>query len=291
MRLLHLLAFVICMVSCVSPAFAQSDRSNVKNITPTFTTIDVPGAADTGVSGINTPGEMVGSYTYSKDGDSHGFSVTNGTFAFFDYPGAVSTRPNGINDSGLIVGFDGDFFDNGFLYDGTTFTDVIDGQNTRTFVWGIDDAGDLAGGAGTPYTTKAFVNHAGRFISIKFPGSYTYAYTTGINSLGQIVGWTDSDSYLYSHGKVKNIDFPGANLTAAFGINDAGIVVGYYQMNAIFIGLALMKGKFLSFSYPNAVETFAYGINKTGQIVGTYTLDYQTYHGFVTNPITSEDFQ
>ena len=144
----------------------------------------------------------------------------------------------------------GDFFDNGFLYDGTTFTDVIDGQDTRTFVWGVDNAGDLAGGAGSPYTTQAFVKRGSRFIPIKFPGPYTYAYTTGINSFGQIVGWTDSDSYLYAHGKSKNIDFPGASLTAAFSINDNGIVVGYYLINSTVTGFALRKGKFLSFKLP-----------------------------------------
>ena len=281
-------ALVLCMLTCASFLRAQS---NVKTINVTFTTIDVPGAVETGIAGINTAGEMVGFYANSVGGSLHSFSLSSGVFSFFDYPGAVSTEATGINDSGLIVGFDGDFFDNGFLYDGTTFTDVVDGQNTRTFVLGIDNAGDMAGGAGTPYTTKAFVRHGARFVPIKFPGTYSYAYTTGINNLGQVVGWADSDSYLYAHGKFKIIDFPGANLTAAFSINDNGIVVGYYQMNAIVIGFALKNGKFLSFSYPNAVETFVYGVNKVEQIVGTYSTDYQTFHGFVTNPITSADFQ
>jgi len=98
------------------------------------------------------------------------------------------------------------------------------------------------------------------------------------------------DSYLYAQTKFKNIDVPGGTLTTAFSINDSGVVVGYYESGAVFLGFALKQGKFLSFGYPGAVETFPYGINNLGQVVGTYTLDYQTYHGFVTSPITGADF-
>jgi len=36
--------------------------------------------------------------------------------------------------------------------------------------------------------------------------------------------------------------------------------------------------------------TFASDINNSGQIVGTYSFDRIAYHGFVTSPITSADF-
>ncbi len=44
------------------------------------------------------------------------------------------------------------------------------------------------------------------------------------------------------------------------------------------------------FSYPGAMWTFASDINNSGQIVGTYSFDRIAYHGFVTSPITSADF-
>jgi probable HAF family extracellular repeat protein len=44
---------------------------------------------------------------------------------------------------------------------------------------------------------------------------------------------------------------------------------------------------YISLRYPGAVETFAYSINAAGQVVGGYTSDYQTFHGFVTSPITT----
>ena len=218
--------------------------------------------------------------------------------SFFDYPGAYSTQATGINDAGLIVGFEGDagnIHDKGFLYDGTTFTPVKVGRNTRTLVWGIDNAGDLAGGAGSANLTRALVQQSGSFKPVNFPGSYVYAYATGINALGQIVGWTvegsAGDSYLYTDGKFRMIDVAGAQQTAAFSINDNGVVVGYYQEVSQVPAFAFYKGKFVSFGYPGAVETLAYGINNAGQVVGAYTLDYQTFHGFMTSPITSADFQ
>lgn len=294
MRSFLFITQLLCLFVLVHSGEAQVSERNgtIKVVTPTFTTIDVPGALQTGIAAINSLGTMTGFYALTTASQYfHSFSLDGGDFAFFDYPGASSTEATGINDSGLIVGFEGDFLDNGFTFDGTSFTTLTDGSNTRTFVWGINNAGDMAGGAGSPYTTEAFVLHGGQFIPLNFPGSYTYAYATGVNNLLQVVGWADTHSYLYANGKFKNIDFPGANLTAAFSINDKGIIVGYYQMNAIVIAFAWKKGKFLSFSYPGAVETFAYGISQGGQIVGTYTLDYNTWHGFVTNPITEADFQ
>ena len=95
------------------------------------------------------------------------------------------------------------------------------------------------------------------------------------------------DSYLYTNGKFKKIDVPGAIQTDAFSINDAGLGAGYYENTSGFFGFTLYKGKFVSFGYPGAVETLVYGMNSAGQVVGTYSFDYQTSHGFVTSPITA----
>jgi probable HAF family extracellular repeat protein len=297
MRVRRTLALVLCLLLFGPFAIGQSTAANVKPINPAFTTIDVPGAIETGVVGLNTAGVMTG--FYSTDGEAiHSFLLVSGNFSFFDYPGAYSTQATGINDAGLVVGFEGDagnIHDKGFLYDGTTFTPIKVGQNTRTMVWGVDSAGDLAGGAGSANSTRALVKQSGAFRPVNFPGPYSYAYATGINNFGQIVGWTAEgsagDSYLFANGKFKKIDVPGSTATTAFSINDSGLVVGYYQDVAQFFSFAFYRGKFISFGYPGAVATSAYGVNNAGQVVGTYTFDYQTYHGFVTSPITSADFE
>src|SRR5437773_7801606 len=91
----------------------------------TFTTIDVPGAATTSIGGINSSGDVGGSYSTTTNGPAHAFLLKGGNFTFFDYPGAPSTFATGINDSGLIVGFtSGGTRELGFTYDGTTFTPI-----------------------------------------------------------------------------------------------------------------------------------------------------------------------
>jgi probable HAF family extracellular repeat protein len=57
---------------------------------------------------------------------------------------------------------------------------------------------------------------------------------TGINNLGQIVGYyLDSNNvqhgYLYSNGTYITLDDPlGSHATVATGINDSGQIVGFY---------------------------------------------------------------
>src|SRR5207302_2135918 len=117
--------------------------------------------------------------------------------------------PLGINDSGLIVGHAGQNPVFGFLYDGTSFTTLQDGNKTATFSTGINNLGVVVGGAGTIYTTKGFEMRNGQYRTINFPGTYVYAAAAGVNNLGVIVGWTDDVSYLYSRGQFQSIGFPG----------------------------------------------------------------------------------
>jgi uncharacterized membrane protein len=258
-----------------------------------FTTIDVPGAGVTGVYSINATGDMVGYYgTTDNDPHKHGFLYRGGNFIYIDYPRAYATFTYGINDSGLMVGaveFSGGTLVGGYTYDGTSFTILRDDNNSATYVSGINNAGWMVGAAGTIYTTKGFEMRNGHYNPINFPGQYVYGYATGINNLGRVVGWTDDAAYLYSGGKFKTINFPGASRTEAWGINDNGVIVGWYGSGAQYYGFAFKNGKFISFGYPGAAFTGAAAINASGQIVGQYTFDYQTWHGFVTSPISARD--
>jgi hypothetical protein len=259
----------------------------------TFTTIDVPGAHYTGVWGINKTGDMVGNYGQDTNADSHGFLYGNGAFTYFDYPGESKTVPTGINDSGLIAGHAGDSSVVGFLYDGTSFTSIQHGTDSATFVIGINNAGDVVGGTGTIFATKGFKMRDGKFKRLNVPGEFIYIYGTGINNLGKIVGWTDDDGFVCRLGSCQLIDFPGAIKTEAWGINDSGIIVGWYEKGPPYAihGFASKNGRYISFDYPGAGATAATGINSSGQIVGEYTSDFSAYHGFVTSPISAGHFE
>src|SRR6266536_1636108 len=74
-------------------------------------------------------------------------------------------------------------------------------------------------------------------------------------------------------GKCTILDFPGANLTEAVGVNDDGQVVGDYRdANGIFHGFFWDAGQFLTIEvpFPEARLTTPSGINNIGQIVGFY---------------------
>jgi probable HAF family extracellular repeat protein len=291
MTFLRTLALSLIALFWVPLVQAQS-HSVISGANLTFTTIDVPGAVFTVVSGINGMGDMVGGYSTNFEPKYHGFLYRNGTFTYFDYPGRPSTRAEGINDSGLIVGWAGGYVGPGFLYDGTTFTTIRRGDDDRTFVMGINNVGDLVGGTGSKAGTgKAFQMRNGHFQAINIPGHYFFAWAHAINNLGTVVGYTTYDAFKYDHGRFQNINFPGATTTWAMGINDSDITVGYYVSDSCGCGFALKDGKYLSFNFPGALATYFWGINNAGQVVGQYTVDNLRWHGFVTSPITEADFQ
>ncbi|HZQ69178.1 MAG TPA: hypothetical protein VFA68_11720 [Terriglobales bacterium] len=273
----------------------ENPAAQIKTIFPTFTTIDVPGAGVTGVQGVNTAGDMVGVYAPMNTGPAHAFLLKNGAFTYFDYAGAYSTLAYGINDSGLIVGFayfNGGTTAQGFKYNGTKFSLFNEGANSATFGMGVNNSGFIVGGAGSIYETTGFELRSGSYKSIAPPGNYVYIYATAVNNLGEVVGWTDSGGFTYRGGKVQTIAVPGAIVTEAHGVNDSGLIAGWYGKCSVNdCGFVLMKGQILSFAYPGATGTFPAGINASGEVVGSYTFDYQTYHGFVTSPITAEDLQ
>ena len=80
------------------------------------------------------------------------------------------------------------------------------------------------------------------------------------------------------------IDYPGATLTIAYGINPAGDIVGYYNDTlGSTHGFVLRQGMFSSFDYPGAATTYGYGINPGGEIVGSFRMPGETpvsYHGY-----------
>lgn len=303
MTLLRKLTRVVVLLSCVplagiAPAHAQENSEPPKL---TMTTIDVPGAAVTEVNGINSTGEMVGTYGQSTLGALSGFLYSSGAFTYFNYPGQSVTVPGGINDSDLIVGLATQEAGErstvvGFLYDGAAFTTLQDGDNAVTNAYGINNAGTVVGSAGqSVYAWRGFEEKNGKYGSVNLPGQCDYKYASGINNFGETVGFTfcglDEYGYAVTNGKPRNIEYPGTTQTTAMGVNDHGVIVGSYGSGASTYGFAYLNGKYISFSYPGVQYTYAAGISKSGQIVGSYTSDFNVWHGFITTPVTPADFE
>ena len=118
-----------------------------------YTTIDVPGAADTVAVGVNDSGVVSGFYTDSS-GSNHGFIDRDGTFATINEPDAGTASGQGtsvgyINDLGQVAGSYTESNDNTVAFAGplgrlTTVSDPL-APPFSTLTAAVNDAGVVAG--------------------------------------------------------------------------------------------------------------------------------------------------
>lgn len=218
---------------------------------PTFTTFDYPGAVFTDGVDINRFGDIVGHYVDAA-GTDHGYLLHKGSFTTIDFPGADGGHAHGINSGGAIVGlyFIGKKF-HGYVLSGAVYStiDFPGVQNTRAN--GINTAGDIVGSC---------------------VDNNSYNNTGGSNG-------SKERGFLLRAGVFTPIDFPGADYTEAWRINDNGQIVGRYQRGNgdthVFL-LIIATGTFISIDYPGASATAVGdftqmgGLNNNGDIASGY---------------------
>jgi hypothetical protein len=80
-----------------------------------------------------------------------------------------------------------------------------------------------------------------------------------------------------------SIDVPGASLTAAQGVHNAGDISGWYEdANGTHGFLRDPNGTFSAIEVPGAQATLAFGLGRK-PIAGAYS-DGATLHGFLATP-------
>jgi uncharacterized membrane protein len=150
--------------------------------------IDIPGASASAVWRMNARGDFVGVYTTA--GRTYSFVSRHGEFEPIVVEGASTTSVRGINDRGDIVG---SYFQDGawrgFLLRNRVVTTVEVPGAALTRLWDISANGTVSGDyqLEVPGTTYTFTWRAGRFTMIDLPNSVMSA-GYGINTLGQVVG-------------------------------------------------------------------------------------------------------
>jgi len=210
--------------------------SPVPAVAETYEAIDCPDAFRTEARAINDRGDIVG---ICEDANgSHGFLLRRGIFTLIDHPDAVGpTAAFGINNRGDVAGrLVGDDTLHGYLLRRSHFTNVDPPDSQFTVARGIDDAGRIV-------------------------GFY-------VSSIDQVVHGFLRDARGY-----RDIDFPGADATGAFGVSVTRVVGGYGDSNNFLHGFVLRNGRYTSIDVPGAVGTRAFGVNVQGDIVGGWSTD------------------
>jgi len=272
-----------------------------------FLTFDPPGSVDTVPLAVNDLGESVGRFQDSA-GTVHGYlRHADGSFVTLDVPGATFTSAIDINDAGTIVGRwqDAAGASHAFTrspsgsYTAVDFPGAVDSEFTA-----INLQGNLVGDydLGNLFTSIGFLDTRGMFAAFEDPAAASMETAAfGINSANFLSGFFDypagnEHSFVRApNAQFHNFDFPFADFTDAFKLNNSGTLVGQYATNFPVHGFVLSGAmgltgppspcQFLSFDYPDSRNSAALGINNAGQIAGSYRLRGNPgRHGFLATP-------
>ncbi len=214
-------------------------------------------------------------YTYVKVGNP---AQTGG------YPYGMDNRGRVVTTS-LVRSF---LFADNFHASHVEITNVNVATSTPGMLaQGINDRGEVVGRYrtnGQPANqTRGFIRRAdGTFEPFDYPGVASTAISD-INNLGHMVGETRSDltsfgltrGFVHTNGVSAEIHFPGAVLSRAYGINDAGDIVGQYQLeDSVNRPFLLRNGSYSEIvptgSPDGLVSALAFNISDNGMVLGTY---------------------
>jgi hypothetical protein len=174
-----------------------------------------------------------------------------------DPPGSISTQAQGLNDNGVVVG---SYSDSG----GTSYGFVDNsGAYTQLAPTPASGCGAFAGDCNVAWG----VNNSGAVV-----GSF---YTT----TGPTINDGAEHGFLYTNGNYSTftqLDVPGAESTAAYGISNDGIVVGQAIESSGDLGFTydISTQQYATFTLrglPTGASFIPFGINDAGEVVGTYS--------------------
>jgi hypothetical protein len=224
------------------------------------------------LDGINNHGRIAGSYGSGSDGHaSKGYTINapyaQGDISGENVPGSAQTVVEGLNDNNVQVGYystqnktsgtDNSF---GWYYNGS-FHEVVypTGNNAKP------KQDELSAVNNHDVAVGSYLNGSGRY------RGYTYNIKTRKFALVTKPGAATGGS---------------APSLAAFGINNAGDVVGDYTTSGGTIDgfIKLAGGAFHAIAVSGATETVALGVNDNDTVVGAYldgTGGSTTIHGFI----------
>ena len=145
---------------------------------------------------------------------------------------------------------------------------------------GINNTGTIVGMYWNPvhdaYSGFVVTNGVTETIKLGDPNA-PYTVVNGVNDAGTIVGsFGDKDGrhgFILTDGISTTITCGNPSLAYAYGINNAGDVVGEYYTgpnDSVTSGFLWSNGTCTTINYPGSPTTSISGINDAGMIVGNY---------------------
>jgi hypothetical protein len=249
--------------------------------------------------------------------------VSNGGFQFINFNGPLAgnmagdgTNQNGLSNSGTSVGVDIDnngndhnFTINPFKSDSVTELNINGSMKAMAFA--ANKSGTVVG---TDGNGNAFTDTNGK-VKLFIPKGGTSAMAFGINDKGTIVGQYTIGNITPGFIKVNSKKTPyitinapsGPNDVNAQGINNNGLVVGFYEgtdghdhgfianeksaQNGVITGTPVTDPTIPTVAgEPGATFVFSQilGINDHGIAVGYYGDSTASQHGFIYNTNTGQ---
>jgi hypothetical protein len=308
---------VNCRVTVAIAAFSLSLVAPLAAHAQNFVTYDPTGSTSTTINGISNAGVVVGFATIGGTNTNFTYNAATNTFTNLNNTGFTENdQALAINSAGTVVGVVGGAA--AYLTNGSsTATTITGGASTPAMALGINDNGVIVG---QNSDGSGFVDNGGTITDLAptlFNPSATAVNLQGINDNGIIAGFytlsasgTDQQmGFLYNlnTSTVTQVSDPTNAriaatggvpvLTQLLGINDAGIVSGYYQLND-------GNNSQYSFLYNSNTQTYSFrdepnasndvpgqqtqftGINNAGMYTGFYqdiAGATTTQHGFLAS--------
>jgi probable HAF family extracellular repeat protein len=234
-----------------------------------------------GAADINNSNQVVGTFT-----------VTQGTWHGFRYSGGVNTdlgtlvgfgksTATAINDAGTITGWSeaGYGVAHAFVYSGGTMRDLgtLSGWSSSRGI-GINAAGYVVGDLGNVAPSPSsvgFLWNGSTMTQLPSLGG-TYTLPLDINASGTIVGYASLaggsfHAFAYAGGVISDLGtLPGGGSSQAFGMNDAGVIVGDSSGSQQISAVRWSGGTIAGLGQlPGGSWSMAVDVNSAGDVVGT----------------------
>lgn len=280
-----------------------------------FTVFDVPQSLGTYPTGINSAGQITGSF-YNSSNARYGFlRKANGKFATFHVSGSTGTFATGISANGQVIGYSygpvrklsriAEDSIRGFmrqpnggikLFDACSWRRSVLPETNMTYPQAINDSGFVAGNCTQDIYIDSyaygFTRTPNGVLSPLTPPNDDSLGVVAVNSLGQITGWTANPAGGPLWGFVVNadgsylvfsVDPSGPTWTLPAAINSSGQITGVYT-DAQHNDQAFLRdpdGTFTFFNVENSTLTQPVAISSHGEIAGYWTDSNGNNHGFV----------